>query len=685
MLLKSIKLKNIRSYKDEEIKFPPGSLLLSGDIGAGKSTILLAIEFCLFGFRPKVLFGSTLLRHGKKQGHVELAFELDNKEVIIRRTLKRGSRAIQQASGHIIRNSRKKELTPVELKAEIIDILGYPKSILSRSKDLMFRYTVYTPQEEMKRIITEEPETRLDVLRKVFNMDKYRRIRENASTYLRKLKDRSRVLEGKSDGLEELRQQKKERIKDIEDMQIRINAKKPEHEAARKNLADRKKDVDEKEKQVRKLAELKHELEKHDMSIKWKVGQRQENAREIERLSGIIEKEDVPEPDEDKEKRINARIRELEKARAEKESELNSINRKIAEFSVNRKNAEEIRHKIMSLDQCPTCEQDVSSEYKKAVVSRENSKIAKNNEWISEARRNLEKTQEDIDAMRKENEKLNKAVSEIELMKVRIKQLKQNIRQKQDLEHSQIKIRKDIGSINQKKMEIQKQISGMPDVEKIYADSKKKHDEVLAHERKLALEINSLDKEKEGLEKLLESHEKEIKQKSIALEKLKSNRQRIQWLEEYFIPLVSIIEKHVLSSIHREFDSHFREWFNILIEDENLNVTLDDQFTPVVSQNGYDASVENLSGGEKTSIALSYRLALNRVINDLIPTIRTGDIIILDEPTDGFSSNQLDKVRDVLDQLTNRQIIIVSHESKIESFVDSVIRIAKTEHVSRTY
>jgi len=58
---------------------------------------------------------------------------------------------------------------------------------------------------------------------------------------------------------------------------------------------------------------------------------------------------------------------------------------------------------------------------------------------------------------------------------------------------------------------------------------------------------------------------------------------------------------------------------------------------------------------------------------------------MLDEPTDGFSSEQLDRVRDVLDQLNMQQVIIVSHESKIESFVDNVIRVGKEEHVSKIY
>ena len=66
-----------------------------------------------------------------------------------------------------------------------------------------------------------------------------------------------------------------------------------------------------------------------------------------------------------------------------------------------------------------------------------------------------------------------------------------------------------------------------------------------------------------------------------------------------------------------------------------------------------------------------------------IPRIRTKELIILDEPTDGFSTEQLDKVRDVLRALDMKQTIIVSHEPKMESYVDSILRINKIDNVSR--
>ena len=49
MILESIELKNIRSYDDQKIEFPKGITLFEGDIGSGKSSILMAVEFALFG------------------------------------------------------------------------------------------------------------------------------------------------------------------------------------------------------------------------------------------------------------------------------------------------------------------------------------------------------------------------------------------------------------------------------------------------------------------------------------------------------------------------------------------------------------------------------------------------------------------------------------------------------------
>src|SRR3989344_4060482 len=143
MIIKKIKLKNIRSYNEKEISFSTGSTLLSGDIGSGKSTVLLAIDFALFGLSKGIITGEALLRHGQKEGSVELNFLIDNNDITIRRNLKKSGSSIAQDSGYIIINGEQENLSPIELKQRVLEILNYPQETLTK-KSLIYRYTVYT-------------------------------------------------------------------------------------------------------------------------------------------------------------------------------------------------------------------------------------------------------------------------------------------------------------------------------------------------------------------------------------------------------------------------------------------------------------------------------------------------------------------------------------------------------------
>src|SRR3989344_3600700 len=120
MIINKIKLENIRSYLNQEINFPGGSVLLSGDIGSGKSTVLLAAEFALFGLEKGM--GQGLLRNGKENGSVELHFDLEGKDVVIKRILKRSEKSVKQDSGYILINGKREEGTATELKAKILEL-----------------------------------------------------------------------------------------------------------------------------------------------------------------------------------------------------------------------------------------------------------------------------------------------------------------------------------------------------------------------------------------------------------------------------------------------------------------------------------------------------------------------------------------------------------------------------------
>src|SRR5437867_12713291 len=121
MILKSIELENIRSYKDRTvIDFPSGRTLFQGDIGSGKSTILSAIEFALFGLGD--IDANHLLRVGASNGSVFLEFESDKQVYKVYRSLSRRRDKIVQNEGYLYENGTRSSYSVSELKTIIIDI-----------------------------------------------------------------------------------------------------------------------------------------------------------------------------------------------------------------------------------------------------------------------------------------------------------------------------------------------------------------------------------------------------------------------------------------------------------------------------------------------------------------------------------------------------------------------------------
>ena len=198
-----------------------------------------------------------------------------------------------------------------------------------------------------------------------------------------------------------------------------------------------------------------------------------------------------------------------------------------------------------------------------------------------------------------------------------------------------------------------------------------------AAESELAEHRDALSRMLEGMEQAArreEELEQEVAGKEDAARKSGSLQEYGLWISDYFIPALQQIERNVLLSLNQEFDALFRRWYASLVEDPGKEARVDEAFTPIVTQDGYEQDVYYLSGGERTSISLAYRLALNSLVQRV--SVKS-NILILDEPTDGFSKEQLGSVREVLDDIDCRQVIIVSHEKELESFADQIFRVIK--------
>jgi len=676
MLIKKVVLNNIRSYSHEEIRFSDSKILLAGDIGSGKSTILLAIEFALFGTLRGELSGAALLRNGAKTGSVDLEFELNAKKYIIHRALKKGKRSVEQEPGYVIIDSLKKEMTPVELKAFILNLLNYPKEYLTKTKNLIYRYTVYTPQEEMKRILLEDPETRTGILRKIFNIDKYERIKSNSNSYTRLLREKQRAFEAVTKDLEEKKRSLEEREKELKDSEDSLERLAPKLKIADDDLKQHEQILKEHEKKVKEKNEISAVFSRNNAVIEQKMKQIKLLEDELTEIEDALK--EIIKDTKDKSKDIL----DKEKAINDLELSLKKFIQESAEINTLIDQSDKLVEKIKVIDNCPTCLQEVKDEHKSRIHEEEAEKKAglKEKKEINEYK--IKNSEDSITKLKEELIQLRRLQQEhlISLQKKKVNEEKL-LRKEKNM---------DIIKANKKELKsLEKQQSAY---EKVLKDSKadeehallkqafeelrKKHQALLVEESRLKERLSQV-------QKYIALLQRDINSKLEAKKKLEHSKNLHGWFTDYFIPLLDVVEKHVMARIHQDFNDLFQQWFSMLVDDDMLYANLDDSFTPVILQNGYDIEYSNLSGGERTACALAYRLALNKVINDIFTDAKTKDLLILDEPTDGFSEEQLDKMRDVLDQLNLKQILIVSHEPKIEGFVDNIIRVQKQGHVSK--
>lgn len=817
MLLKSLKLENIRSHKNTTLQFPQGSMLLAGDIGSGKSSLLFALEFALFGIQQG-LSGTSLLRHGAKQGSVEVCFGLPhiNGDIIVKRNLKRGKQSVSQEAGFVIQNGTKTDATAVELKTKIHEFLGYPLSLVSKSKSLLYRYTIYTPQEEMKAILMQDSETRLNILRKVFGIDKYKRIKDNSALYAKTLRADMRVMKAKIEDLSvkketlgQEQEKKKQIIEQRENKEKQVQTNQQLVEEAKKQLAVLEKDVKQYQ-EIKKQQEI--DIAKIQEKNKRIVQQQDEiivTQKALEAVEKKIDflniddkmqeqgKEQIEQNIQEKEQqlllfqkqqtRCTEQLQALEKVLQQLRLEVSQKEELLVQLEEKKKTLTELQQKISSLpglrtqqealaqelqhvlvgiketeiliqqaqqrqqnmdklNECPTCLQRVPETHKHKIKDTETTKITHYQQKITTLKDAQERKQrvhgqmqEELQELQEQEKKIAQLSAEImhgEKNKLELNEKK--ARQEQYEEEKKVLERKleelkqtDNAALQQiinDKKEVLKKIIELEHVltlkkdKQIIIDKLKQNNDLLAKEVEILAEqkkkteedlvrladvvdkeakqkqildqayqelkekelaLRGLQKEQEAIQRMVDLLNQEVETKEATKAKIVKTQQIHDWLEKYLQNLVVVIEKNVMFKIYQYFNELFKEWFTMLIEDELLQVSLQEDFSIVVMQNGYETDLHFLSGGEKTAVALAYRLALNKVINDVVSTINTKNLIILDEPTDGFSAEQLDKMRDVLDQLNMQQIILVSHENKIESFVDHVVRIGKSEHVSR--
>ena len=690
MILESIELENIRSYQKQKIEFPKGITLFEGDIGSGKSSILMGIEFALFGTGSQK--GDSLLSKNSKDGSITLCFSVDGTDYEIRRGLKRTPTSVNQNSKecNLKIDGENYPLAASELKQEVLKILKFNEPAAGNAQSRIFRYAVFTPQREMSEILLDA-EKRLETIRRAFGVEDYKKAIENATRISSLIKNRSDILQERFRNVPELESsidELKQEIANDQKKERELKQKKIKKEDEKAAIIKKRKDLTEKNSKKREIEIRKDNSE----------GQLESKKSEIETISDAIEeiKDDI--------EGWEGEITDLKETKMPTKLTVENLESKINEARIleKRKSGLESDKSRASSDvsklkklgtKCLVCHQTITKEHSHKLVDERKHIMSEIEAGLNTINKQISKILGDADIDSAETDDATGSLMELKDDRKKyddsvekISELKK-LQKKSDLkltakEKEKTDVKKELDGIENKITEFEESINSLPDYEAELKSVESKERKIDSDLLDTAKDLGEIRSQIENKEEEKTNTELEIKESEKWNKKHKKLGDYYTWLKEFFIPTVAEIEKQVLISIQQNFNETYRKWFRVLIDDPSKESRIDEHFTPIVEQDGYEQNVYYLSGGEITSVSLAYRLTLNMTMRQETESMNS-NLLILDEPTDGFSKNQLSKVKDVLREMNSEQIILVSHEAELETYVDNVFQISKSEGYSK--
>ncbi|MBM4438221.1 MAG: AAA family ATPase, partial [Actinobacteria bacterium] len=166
MLIHRIELSNVKSFARADIPLGPGLTAITGENGAGKSTILEAIGYALFGFLPyRPLSG--FMRHGEAAAEVAVEFTsgLDDRRYRVTRRLRR---ARARASGALAADAQPQAaILDVELGTTFAQRAEEVRTFLTEhlgddgiAPEVVFEHVVGVPQGRLTADFLDPPNIR---------------------------------------------------------------------------------------------------------------------------------------------------------------------------------------------------------------------------------------------------------------------------------------------------------------------------------------------------------------------------------------------------------------------------------------------------------------------------------------------------------------------------------------------
>lgn len=206
MILRRLSLRNYRKYRSVDVEFPMGLTGIVGRNGVGKTTLIEAVAFALYGSEASRTKAKGIRRDGAGSAatsEVELELIVAGEPYRIYRRLK-GANEIQQAE--IYRGSSSEVLAAQAsgVQAAVRKLLGMDYGTFTRS--------VFSKQKEVNALSDARPEERRKAIQRMVGVDTITRARDAAKVERR---EKELEVEGARRAIEALPGKRAE-LKDLE-------------------------------------------------------------------------------------------------------------------------------------------------------------------------------------------------------------------------------------------------------------------------------------------------------------------------------------------------------------------------------------------------------------------------------------------------------------------------------------
>ena len=689
-MINSIELGNFLSHSDTKLEFYDGVTVFVGNNGAGKSSIIDAITFALFGKHSRKT-NKSLIKRGTTQGFAKINFTINGKEL-------QAERKIDVKGGLAAQFSEKSNGEWLQIAAGERKQFGESMTHEVEKKiGLEFeklKIASIVQQGELNSIIKAKPKEFKELLNAIIGIDK---------------------LDVASDAMKLVNKNFREKIRqDIgyDDTHIEILNLDLEkyHNELEKSKPLKGKLSSKREKSEKELLVLREKLEKETPKLD-KLKQlelRKKELREYAKEAILEIKNEI----EEKERKIldckgcfeyvglakDLQIK-LEKEEFTIKDSLKRL-QKLTNLKASLVEKQSLASKLKLKDnKCPVCDSKVSKLnplFQKEHLKQE---LEKNEDVITTL-------QKDIKLFEKNrfefSEKLQKAKESQATLRAHL------IKDQADLK----KIQKDIEDkkVNVKKVPLIISTGNLVEVAHLDSHSKMLFENIsqLELETKGFAEVNFVNL-KESISEKQDELSRIDQEIGAITEKISEAEQQIKFLKKA-ISEVKVVRDYVeeLDTIQTNIFNRdgavatsLRSWalntisvkaseYLALLNTKIQRIFLSEKIRDVVitcySRNEV-LELESLSGGEQVSVALALRLGMANLLG-----ASHLNLIILDEPTTHLDAERRKSLVAVLSQLSNitnvgmpMQFIIITHDSEIfeDSTVEHIYKFESTEQGSK--